>query len=1202
MKQLNNKTIKILSSFETPQKERLMGNEAIARGAIEAGVRGVFAYPGTPSTEISEEFKHIGEFQNDPDAIKQYPELCANQIYFEYSINEKVAVEKAIAYSLGNRKAMCCMKSAGLNVASDPLMTIVYQTIGTALVIVVCDDPGCFSSSTEQDSRYWGKMASVPVFNPATAEDALNMTKDAFALSELLKLPVIVRSTTRVSHSRGIVRVGKISYADQTPEFTKSPQHINIPAKTGAAHKNLLDKLDDELINSFHQMNNVVFDTPDAPNGDAVNRGGLTAGSDTGCQGADPDSNTSENAVNRGGLTAREVPLGIITSGVAAAYTLEIINTNQISDRICLLKLGLIHPFPERDVLKFLKRGFDKVLILEELDPIIENEVRLLAQKNNLNVEIYGKNYAGLSVVGEYGLGIVNRAIEEFTGLKFERQTSLPLEDIKRFMKDLPPRPPALCPGCAHRATFYALKLAVPRADSKIVLCGDIGCFGLGAMPPFQMIDTIHHMGMSISMAQGLAEAISPNRCQSTVVDSNSTDDAVNHGGLTAGSESGGLTAGNKTIALVGDGTFFHSGVASLLNAVYTKANITVIIFDNRTIGMTGHQCYPGAISHDRTAQVDLSDLLKGMGIQFVESVDPNDIIKTFHLVKDAMAFTGVSVVIAKSPCVFLPEFKDIVHNRRKIVVDPNLCNTCHNQEDSTIHCSKGFSAENSLTKARAKIIAKDHIPASEQLCPANICNHGFFNAILTGDYKESLNIVRDKMLFARVCGDICPKPCEIIFRSEDQAVVPIKKLKQFVAGIEENFDDFSIQKKLTASAEKKNKNVAIVGAGPAGLSAAYDLIQAGYGVTVFEKEKEAGGLLKFAIPAFRMDKKGYDTEISALDELGVEFKFNTSLGKNIQLKKLADDFDAVIVAIGMGISTTLDVVEKNVPTSNKFDALTFLQQYNQKTLEIEKASTIFVLGGGNSAIDAARAAREYGVENVTIVYRRSREEMPAFDEEIEEAITEGVKIINHVVIDTCTVDSAGKINVKLKSFKGDKDFGELQGDYIVSAIGQSGDEKDFASAALETDNAKRIIADPDSGRTEFKNVFAAGDISAGNHISVIGAIASGKKATIGVRQLLEGYTFAYEGQKALDLLNVQGRTGLKSPKVETGKFVESYIKAEMSKFDLYQACGKCDHCIENFGCPALIKVDGKVVIDDNQCNQCGLCIDVCINNAIHWV
>jgi len=333
-----------------------------------------------------------------------------------------------------------------------------------------------------------------------------------------------------------------------------------------------------------------------------------------------------------------------------------------------------------------------------------------------------------------------------------------------------------------------------------------------------------------------------------------------------------------------------------------------------------------------------------------------------------------------------------------------------------------------------------------------------------------------------------------------------------------------------------------------------------------------------------------------------VEFKFNTSLGKNIQLKKLADDFDAVIVAIGMGISTTLDVVEKNVPTSNKFDALTFLQQYNQKTLEIEKASTIFVLGGGNSAIDAARAAREYGVENVTIVYRRSREEMPAFDEEIEEAITEGVKIINHVVIDTCTVDSAGKINVKLKSFKGDKDFGELQGDYIVSAIGQSGDEKDFASAALETDNAKRIIADPDSGRTEFKNVFAAGDISAGNHISVIGAIASGKKATIGVRQLLEGYTFAYEGQKALDLLNVQGRTGLKSPKVETGKFVESYIKAEMSKFDLYQACGKCDHCIENFGCPALIKVDGKVVIDDNQCNQCGLCIDVCINNAIHWV
>ncbi len=1136
---MNNKITKILTSYKTSQKEIMMGNEAVARGAIEAGVRGVFAYPGTPSTEISEVFNHVSEFQNDPEQKKKYPELTTDPIYFEYSVNEKVALEKAIAYSLGNRSAMCCMKSAGMNVASDPLMTITYQTIEAALVIVVCDDPGCFSSSNEQDSRYWGKMASVPVFNPATPEDAINMTKDAFALSELLRLPVLVRMTTRVNHTRGIVRISKITSVNQIPGFKRSQQHLNIPARTATAHKRLLDKLESDLIVPFHDMNNVTF----------------------------PQESKADDIVSNHAL-------GIIASGVAAAYALEIINRNNISDKLDLLKVGIIHPFPSSNVLRFLDKGFTKVLILEELDPIVENEVRLLAQKNGLSVEIHGKNFAGLSTVGEYSLNKVGRAISEFTGFVFEQKSGLPLKDKDDFLKDLPPRPPALCPGCPHRATFYALKLAIKRDESKLVLCGDIGCFGLGAFPPFQLIDTIHHMGMSISMAQGLSEAFH-----------------INDGKK------------RKIVALVGDGTVFHSGIASLINAVYTRSNITVIVFDNRTIGMTGHQYYPGAVArHNQNKEIDLSTLLKGMGIDYVKTVDPNKIVECFNVLNDAIAFDGVAVVIAKSPCVFLPEYKVDIDFESRIEVDQNLCNSCQNQEDTAIYCSKEYSAESTLTKARATIIAKNHIPANEQLCPANICNHGFFNAILAGDYKEALNIVRDKILFARVCGDICPKPCEFMFREKNQPVVPIRRLKHFVAGIESNFNDFSIQKERTESAVKKDKRIAIIGAGPAGLSAAYDLVQIGYDVTVFEKDKEAGGLLKSAIPEFRMDKKGYDAEIAILYELGVEFRFNTSLGKNIKLEKLTDDFDAVIVAIGMGISTTLDVIEQNVPPENKFDAISFLRQYNQKTLNIKPASTLFVIGGGNSAIDAARAAKEYGVENVTIVYRRSREEMPAFDEEIEEAISDGVQIINHRVIDSCTMTSSGKINVRLKSFRDDKGLGELQCDYIVSAIGQKGDEKDFGLTDLKTDDAKRIKADSENGRTNYKNVFVAGDICADNHVSVIGAIASGKKAATGVRQLLEGYAFSYEGQEALRILNLPENARAKSHDLVTDELNEEYIKEVMPGFDLFQACGKCNHCIENFGCPALIKVDGKVFIDDNQCTRCGLCIDVCINNAIHWV
>jgi len=550
---------------------------------------------------------------------------------------------------------------------------------------------------------------------------------------------------------------------------------------------------------------------------------------------------------------------------------------------------------------------------------------------------------------------------------------------------------------------------------------------------------------------------------------------------------------------------------------------------------------------------------------------------------------------------VFLPEYKDIIDYDRKIEVDQTLCNSCHNQEDSEIFCSKDYSAESGLTKARARIVAENHIPADEQLCPANICNHGFFNAILTGDYKEALDIVRDKVLFAGVCGDICPKPCEFLFRKENQPVVAIRKLKQFVAGIDQNFNDFSIQKARAASAKKKNKKVAVIGAGPAGLSAAYDLIQLGYEITVFEKEKEAGGLLRFAIPGFRIDKKGYDKEIGLLDELGVEFKFNTSLGKDINIEKLAEDFDAVIVAIGMGISTSLEVIEENIPPGNRFDAISFLRQYNQNMLKIKPASTLFVIGGGNSAIDAARTAKRLGAK-VSIIYRRTREEMPAFDEEIEEAISEGVQIINHAVIDSCNMTSSGKINVRLRSFKDDKELGELQCDYIISAIGQKGDERDFKSEALKTDDASRIISDPENGRTEYKNVFVAGDICADNHVSVIGAIAGGKKAATGVRQLLEGYAFDYEGKNALDVLSSHSRMKIKSDSLEDSRFNESNIYDAISSFDLFQACGKCDHCIENFGCPALIKVEGKVVIDDIQCTRCGLCIDICLNNAIHWV
>jgi len=1132
MSKFNKKLIKILTPCKVPEKQVLMGNEAVARGAIEAGVRGVFAYPGTPSTEISEVFKNINIFQIDPEQKSKFPDLTNDPVYFEYSVNEKVALEKAIAFSLGNRAALCCMKNVGMNVASDPLVTIAYQTIGKALVIAVCDDPGCFSSSNEQDSRYWGKLASVPVFSPATAEDSYKMTREAFALSELLKLPVIVRMSTRVDHSRGMVTVGNIFPETGSLEFNKTPQHINIPAKTAAAHKNLLQKMESSLIAPFQKENNKIFFKKD------------------------------------GDIT--EDILGIITCGVSNAYALEIIQRNKLSEKIELLKIGITQPVPTEDILDFLNRGFGKILIIEELDPIVEDEVRIVAQRNKINTEIYGKDFSSLSRVGEYSLDIVNTAIEDFTECNLKKAKGFPEADKAHFLQNLPPRPPALCPGCPHRATFYALKIAAGETNSRPVLCGDIGCFALGAFPPFQLIDTIHHMGMSIPLAQGLSEVL-------RVAD---------------GSK-------QKIVALVGDGTFYHSGVASLLNAVYTRANITVVIFDNRTVGMTGHQEHPGSAPHPKNQEVELEGLLKGLGVKFVETVDPNNLKECYKVIKESMSFQGVAAVVAKSPCVFLPEFKQIIDLKNRVVVDHELCNTCHNQSDPEIFCARELSAENALSKAKAKFDAKYHIPAEEQLCPANICNHGFFNAILTGNYKEALNVVRDKTLFARVCGDICPRPCEYLFRKNNLPVVPIKQLKKYIAGQDDNFEDFSYQIELAANTEKLNKSVAIIGAGPAGLSAAYDLIRQGYDVSIFEKESTAGGLLKFAIPGFRMDKPAYEKEISLLEDLGVVFHFNSSLGKDISLAQLSNNYDGVIVAIGMGTSTTMQEIESNLPKDKRFEAISFLRDYNDRTLDIKRDSTVFVIGGGNSAIDSARAAKEFGVENVTIVYRRTREEMPAFHEEIEEAISEGVNLINGTVINSCKLNSNGRIKTHLKTFKGDNDLGEMRCDYIISAIGQKGEEDVIKTLNLETDWNNRIIENGGNG-SSYKNVFIAGDILSDNHISLIGAIGSGKQAAVNIRRLLEGYSFDYEGKHALEVLGKQDRSTIKQSSFSSINLSKSQFKSEIEKYNLFQACGKCDHCIENFGCPALIKVEGKVVVDDIQCTGCGLCIAVCLNGAIH--
>lgn len=1108
-------TIEILTSHTSPVEKVVMGNVAIARGAIEAGVSGVFSYPGTPSTEISEVFNYVHTFQHNEANQEHHAELTEHKIYFEYSINEKIALEKAIAFTIGHEPALCVMKNVGMNVASDALMSIAYQTIMAPLVIVVCDDPGCHSSSNEQDSRFWGPMASVPVFNPASPLEALKMTKDAFRLSAALQLPVIVRTTTRVSHSRGVVPYGMINRRNIVPGFDRVPEHINIPARTAAAHLRLVEKLSREPVPELWLQHTKCHLTNDRK-------------------------------------------MAIISSGVSIQYIDEVLCKHALDQQISRLHIGLIHPFPEREIINFLNKGFEKILIIEELEPFIENAVRIIAQKNKITSEIIGKGFSLLSVAGELTVDSVTTILSAYIGTPLIEDTRRPLDGFESLVKTVPPRPPVLCAGCPHRATFYLLKLAIPREESELILCGDIGCFGLGALPPLKMIDTINHMGMSVSMAQGLNEAF-----------------------RTAGHD-------KKLVAMTGDGTFFHSGLSSLVNAVYTRANLLLVIFDNRTIGMTGHQSHPGASRRlPKYHEIDIPPLLKGLGIEVVETINPYHISESYAALNRAMEHQGVSVIISKSACIFLPDFHEKRAKGMRIVVDPTGCNSCANHEDLSLACSRCYAPKNNLQRAKAKLLAEVQIPGEEQLCPANICNHGFFNSIREGDHKSAVEIVRDKMLFARTCGDICHRPCELF--STTAEVVPIKALKKYVSSFDEYFSDFAGPLLRTKSATKKNSRVAIVGAGPAGLSAGYDLVQAGYEVEIYERESAAGGMVAHVIPGFRMDKSGFLYEAMQLETMGVKFHFNKSLGKEIALDTLTATFDAVILAMGMNNAKKLDVIEKNIPDEKRTDALSFLKSYNRGENILADGTAVLVIGGGNSAMDAARAAKRAGKGiHVTVSCIEKESDMPAFHEEVLHAKEEGIGFICDTFVDDIRVSE--KLQIRLSRFESKLPECTMDFDFVITSIGQQSEVAGMGDEVMD-----------ESGRVDAEvlgnKLFVAGDLRSGNNMSVIGAIASGKKAAVEVRKALEHYPYLYEGEFALNRLNET--TSWAS--VHQRNITAEAAADEVMKYNLFQSCMKCNHCIDNFGCPAMIKVNGKVQIDESRCTLCGLCIDVCPNNAIRW-
>ncbi len=549
---------KILTAGEG-EKLFLLGNEAAVRGALESGVSVASTYPGTPSSEIGNVLWKIAK-----DA----------GMYFEFSTNEKVALEVSAAAAASNLRSFVFMKHVGLNVAADSFMSTAYLGVNKGMVILTADDPSMYSSQNEQDNRIYARLAGVPLFEPANPQEVKDYMKYAYGLSEELHLPVLFRTTTRVSHMRGVVKTGKIVPPVKKGVFEKAPsKYVPVPQNSRRMHKELIEKLKKAEVLASESTLNEIFDF--------------------------------------GGN------LGIITSGGASNYVFDVINERGL--KVKVLKLGFSYPFPEELVLKFLE-GLDKVLVVEEVEPVMENDLLALIGKKKLNIDVLGKYNGFLPRIYEYTPDIVEDGIRKALGKEKKEKVS-----IKNTLP-LPSRPPVLCPGCPHRATYFAVKKAVKKLglEGKVIYPSDIGCYTLGVQPPYETADFLLSMGASIGSANGFAHA---------------TD--------------------QKIIAFIGDSTFFHAGLPPLVDAVHNKANLLVVILDNRTTAMTGRQPSPSEPVNgmgENAPEISIENTVKGIGVEFVKKVDPYNLQNTEKAFEEALQREGVSVIIAKHPCALITD------------------------------------------------------------------------------------------------------------------------------------------------------------------------------------------------------------------------------------------------------------------------------------------------------------------------------------------------------------------------------------------------------------------------------------------------------------------------------------------------------------------------------------------------------------------
>ncbi len=1104
-----------LLTEEPGRVELLLGNEAIARGAIEAGVGFACGYPGTPSTEVTDTFARLAPHLGIP---------------FEYSVNEKVALEMAFAASLAGARAIVAMKHLGLMYAGDPLSTIPYVGTVGGLVIVSAGDPSCHTSPNEQDQRHLADALHIPMFDPRTPQEALQVTRFAFELSERSRLPVIVRPTTRVCHTSALVRFGAIG-SRRSVAFVRDPSRFQ-PVPTNARRMRV------EITERMGEARHLIAES------EFFERQG-------------------------GGRTA------VLVAGAPAPICADILADAVSDDSVALLSLGVIHPLPEEWLVARLGEA-DTVLIVEELSPYLEDRVRALCTLHGLSTKVLGKRTGHFPYEHEYTPAVVGPVLGDLLGVGAPAAA-------EPEGRPLPVRPPTLCAGCPHRSAFFAARSVF---GDETLYFNDIGCYTLGAAPPLNAGDALLAMGAGFTLAAGVAR-----------------------------------TTGEQTVGFLGDSTFFHSGMPALLNAIKEDVNMVAVIMDNGVTAMTGFQQSPGLTVDAGVARrpVDIEAVVRALGAPHVETVDPNDLTATIAAFQRARDGAGLSVVITQRLC---PVFGDRVSLTAERPAGDDHVSTYTIDHDRCRHCGRaacgqrcgqgvveGF--ERAMATARSLETGEDPqrppVAPCASACPLFLCIQGYAAHIAAGRYADALELIMGGLPLPDSVCRVCHRPCEAVcVRGDVDQPVAINDLKRFVMEWADTQEDFPYRPR---GEEDNGMAVAVVGAGPAGLSAAHELAMRGYRVDLFDAADRPGGLLADGIPSYRLPPETLHRDVQRILDMGVAFHGGRRLGTDLAVDGLLETHKAIVLAVGAGVEIGLEIPGEGPDVVSALDYL--------RSSRGADGDPVVVVGGGNSAVDAARSALRRGAAQVVIACLEDRATMPAIAGEAAAAEAEGIRIRSGVCplrlvgdgIEVARVDSTGdEIDPGgYRPVAGTETV--IRAGLVVAALGQIPDADITAAVAAAT-----------AGKGASGRVFTAGDLN-GEQRSVTDAIAGGLRAAWRLDRSLRGAAVAdrrpappevssgaparrpgvtrtdrHERWAPPELDPVSRIAGFDEV---AGTFTEEEARAEAARCMICGLCGNCSACIDLFGCPAFYERDGLIEIDAALCISCGVCAQFCPNGAI---